>query len=265
MTKTDLIDVFNDTVAQTTYKYPIANVKTVFYHGDLVVAPEKRTEVTVVRSGTVSAGYRYADAMRVAILNFADATSCGGLVTEGATAQEESICRCTNLYSVLRQRACDEEFYLPNLADYSARRRAHEKACALYTNNVIYADGVTVFKDDVTYKNIEPRQLAVITCPAPSSRLPQTDAFELYVKRIKQILFSAIRNGADCIVLGAWGCGAFGQDPRVVAQAFREVIRVWGGHFKKVVFAFRDCDDEVLKIFTDAFKQTNHKLEVAYE
>ena len=237
MDEIDNVKVFHDTQKQTREKYP-ADVNDVeYYNGvDRVEASEELTPITMIHGGTVNTGYSYADTNKVAILNFADAIKFGGWVEHGAQTQEENICRCSNLYPTLANEKSAEEYYIPN-----SRFGNH-----IYTDRIIYSRDITVFKDDETYENIEPRQMDVITCPAPSTVLPDNEAIQIYRARLEQIILSAIVNEAECIVLGAWGCGAFGQSPDLVARAFADVLNNYGGKFKKIVFAIRPTYGEAI-------------------
>jgi uncharacterized protein (TIGR02452 family) len=60
------------------------------------------------------------------------------------------------------------------------------------------------------------------------------------------------------LVLGAWGCGAFGNDPFRTAHDFREALqRRFGGVFEEVVFAITDWteDRRFLGPFRDTFSE----------
>lgn len=231
------VEIFKDTLKQSAEKFPITPKENAVYYNDTnfptVDINEGNTPITMVHGGTVSTGYVNADNMRVAILNFADALDAGGLVWVGANTQEENICRCSNLYQILGADESRHEYYSPNARDLNRTGRY------TYTDNIIYARDITVFKDDTTYENIEPKQLDVITCPAPSAFLLDYEALPLYVNRLARVVMSAIDNNAECIVLGAWGCGAFNQKPELVAKAFATVLNNYGGHFKKIIFAIR--------------------------
>ena len=111
---------------------------------------------------------------------------------------------------------------------------------SVYLDRIIYSADVCVFRDDITYERVEPKFVDVITCPAPSAYIKSDSmALRIYTKRIKNIINSAILNDVECLVLGAWGCGAFCQDPRLVSAAFVSVLNEYSGAFKKIVFAFR--------------------------
>ena len=42
------------------------------------------------------------------------------------------------------------------------------------------------------------------------------------------------------MILGAWGCGAFGQEPEIVAKCFKSILKKYPA-FDNVVFAIRNC------------------------
>jgi hypothetical protein len=58
--------------------------------------------------------------------------------------------------------------------------------------------------------------------------------------RAERILAVAASHGHRKLVLGAWGCGVFGNDPAVVAAAFTAGLARTGGQFDQVVFAVLD-------------------------
>lgn len=216
---------------------------------------KKGIPVEIVRGGTVEIGYKYANQYRTAILNFADAITPGGLVLVGGTTQEENICRCSNLYEALTIGSCMTDYYRYNAKTHGS----------VYTDRIIYSADVTVFRDDASYKMITPKKMDVITCPAPSAFFKDDSvALKVYENRIRNIVNSAILNDADCLILGAWGCGAFCQDPKLISKAFVTVLNECSGAFKKVVFAFRNTpgtskhSDKTANIFIDEFNK-NYK------
>jgi len=173
------------------------------------------------------------------VLNFANPHYPGGGVFQGAKAQEESLCRSSNLYPCLEGGKVFEEFY-----------RYHQKETDYdFSDRLIYTPGVTVFKDD----SAVPRLLAeeewfrvdVITCAAPylakRRYVNRTVLINRFVSRIRNILEAAIENEIDVLILGAFGCGAFGNPPEVVAKAFRLVLeeRRYATAFARVVFAIK--------------------------
>ena len=212
-------------------------------HISTPIIPTRRMNISVVNDGTVNAGHRLArDCGKTAILNFADALVPGGLVLTGATTQEENICRCSNLYASITTKTAKKRYYDVN-NKYISKYNRH----GVYTDNLIYSKDVLFFKDDANYLDVEPYHMDVITCPAPSCKLSMYAEYNVIVNRIEQIIKSAIVNGVKNIVLGAWGCGAFGQDPYVVAEGFRQALLKYP-LFDNVVFAIRSCEADWDKV-----------------
>ena len=201
---------------------------------------------------------KYADKYHVAVLNFASSTHPGGSVRSGSRAQEENICRCSNLYEGLTINKCIKEYYEYNRDNYNN---------GLCTDVTIYLPNVTVFKDDKKYKQVNEYKVDVITCPAPKCYFyDDNEAYNVYLKRIEQIILSAIDNKADCIVLGAWGCGAYKQDPVLISRAFIDNLHKYSGYFKKVLFGIKPAagwNDDNYTIFLREFK--NHYKGNVYE
>lgn len=216
------------------------------YNGDM--------EISVINGGTVSTAYsiKKNHGGKVAMLNFADALVPGGLVLDGASTQEENICRCTNLYESLIQKKCKEQYYDVNKQFGSGQVKYRVEK---YTNALIYSENVTIFKDDVTYKDIPPQYVDVITSPSPFGVFPGVDKVLKY--RIEGIIKVAYVHGIEHIVLGAWGCGAFMQNPKTVSRCFKEVLAKFPV-FKSVTFAIRptvgNSKDKTFKIFYNTFR-----------
>lgn len=190
---------------------------------------------------------------RVAVLNFANAFNPGGGVQLGAMAQEECLCRSSNLYLSLT---------LPYLLRNYYRQNARSAGNA-GTDAVIYSPGVTVFKsdDDIPVPLETPFAVDVLTCAAPyvdpEKRKPlggeKLEA--LLGRRIKNILEVAVANGVDALVLGAFGCGAFNNPPLLVANCFRQLLLEEGyaNCFQRVIFAIKKARGANINF--EAFKQ----------
>ncbi len=172
---------------------------------------------------------------RIAVLNFADSISPGGAVTYGSSAQEESLCRCSTLFPVLNRRALHEQYYSVNEKNVTPRG---SDAC-------IYTPKIKIVKSDEDHPaRLSERdwvEVDVITCAAPNYRCvlppPDEELFEIHLNRGRKILDAALDNGADCLVLGAFGCGAFYNSPTVVANAYAQLMQEYKGMFDEVEFA----------------------------
>lgn len=251
--KRQLVAVFNDTLQrigssqelQAAVSQSIASQQ---YIGDAdkinLPAPSytEKAQVVVSRLRSFEAAARY-PGQKVTVLNFASSTSPGGGVVTGASAQEECLCRVSTLYPCLKVQAAWEKFYGPH-------RAAHNP---LHNDDLIYTQDVVVLKDDDYNVLPSPFHVDVITCAAPNLRdTPSTrynrndgDAvhitpeklLELHLKRARKILSAAAANGAEVLILGAFGCGAFRNDPTVVATAYQQVLPQFLNHFKTIEFA----------------------------
>ena len=196
---------------------------------------------------------------RIAVLNFANAYHPGGGVVNGAMAQEECLCRSSNLYSALTL-----PYLLRNYYKWNGRNTGD-----MGTDAVIWSPGVTVFKtDDPVPAEMEREewfQVDVLTCAAPyydkNKKHPATQEKlrEVFYHRIRNILEVAIAKDTDILVLGAFGCGAFNNPPALVADVCRELLVEKGyfRFFRKTVFAIKrnDSENTNLEAFRKAFSK----------
>eukprot|EP00727_Mastigamoeba_balamuthi_P006410 m51a1_g239 xanthine dehydrogenase/oxidase, putative (1653) ;mRNA; r:133370-139333 len=187
---------------------------------------------------------------RVAVLNFASARSPGGGFTTGARAQEEALCRCSALYECLRG---------PRVAPmYTENRRGRS---LVYADYAAYSPGVPVFRSDNGDWLEAPYRVSFLTVPAPNARaairaegsspaLLQRIATALQ-RRAGIALSMAAEHGDQAVVLGAWGCGVFGNSAEQVADAFARLLlgpcAPFASAFAEVVFAVPD--DRMAAVF----------------
>lgn len=173
----------------------------------------------------------------VACLNFASAKNPGGGFLGGAKAQEEDIARRSALYPCL---VTQPAYYEANRAFPSL----------LYTDHLIWSPRVPHFRDDGLAVVDEPWLSSIVTSPAPNAgetlrRAPDaTPAIESALRRrAAQVLAVLAAQGAQEIVLGAWGCGVFRNDPAFVAAVFHALLTGDGAFaqaFDRVAFAIYD-------------------------
>jgi len=203
---------------------------------------------------------------KIAVLNFASATNPGGGVLSGSSAQEESLCRCSTLYPSLNRPWLWARYYEVNRA---AKNVLHTDAC-------IYSPKVVICKTDESIpKRLNPEAFVtvdVITCAAPNLRkmpgnyhnpemghpviVTPEELYEIHLKRARHILRVAAANSVDAIVLGAFGCGAFSNDPNVVARAYHAAVEDYKDRFSEIEFAIycRDSETENYKVFHNEFR-----------
>jgi uncharacterized protein (TIGR02452 family) len=190
------------------------------------------TIMEVVDETTLSAGKRLMEfGCHPALLNFASATNPGGGFLNGARAQEEYLARSSCLYACIRSNAM-----------YAFHRENYDP---LYTDYVIYSPGVPVIRDDSGTLLEVPYTIAMITCAAANaSRLAAERRHEIgpaMLRRICRVLSVGIAQGHDGIVLGAWGCGAFGNEGHEIAHLFHDALSSrFKGSYRRVIFAVVD-------------------------
>jgi len=224
----------------------------VFYEDDYPGFDASKTKEEHI---TVSGDRSYQAAMRlhgeypnskIAVMNFANAFHAGGGVTTGASAQEECLCRTSTLYPLLYRRTLRDTFY----------KHHYDRHTPKATDSLIYTEGVIICKTDEDL----PKRMSetdwvtvdVITIAAPDLRdesnvhVPLVDGgtymnnaelFGYHVKRAIHMLTCAAAKGADILVLGAFGCGAFQNDPEVVARAYKTALQEFPKVFRQIEFA----------------------------
>jgi uncharacterized protein (TIGR02452 family) len=170
----------------------------------------------------------------VACLVFASAKKPGGGFLNGAQAQEESIARSSALYPCQKSAG---EFYDFHLHQADLR----------YSDRIIYSPGVPVFRADDGTLLDEPYATSFLTAAAPNlgaimTSQPQAAASVpgVLAARAERILAVAAAHGHRQLVLGAWGCGVFGNDAAVVAAMFAGQLARAQGYFDHVVHAVLD-------------------------
>lgn len=215
---------------------------------DALSSPEPttaRVRVEVTPEGTLEAAHRLRDEDPVA-LNFASAKHPGGGFLGGAQAQEEALARDSALYACIKDRAM---------------YRINRNRDMLYSDAMIHSPAVPVIRGGDGVLLDEPWRTAIITAPAPNAgvwleRNPgrEDEILATLRERARKVLTVAHRHGHDSVVLGAWGCGVFRNDPAQVATVFRDLLTgPFAGAFDRVVFAIldRSRDQRALRPFRE--------------
>lgn len=263
VTRDEMIEVFHDTEAfcrsDENLKQSIHDsIKgTIFYSAkNYPLLPERRfnkTKISVVKRRTLEAAIsmqrRFLE-LKIAVHNFASATNPGGGVKHGSRAQEESICRCSTLYPVLNTEDNLKNFYIVN----------RERGDKFYDDACIYTPEITICKSDTD----KPVRLSrdkwdlvdVITIAAPNLRdlnVSDEELFKLQETRIRHMFTVVAHHGAEIFITGAFGCGAFKNNPKVVASVYKKILQEFDGYFKEIVFAIY-CNPQETQNF-NAFKR----------
>lgn len=172
---------------------------------------------------------------RIAVLNFASFKRPGGGFLTGRMAQEESLCHSSFLFNVLERFSL---FYAQNGVKLNN---------GMYANRALYAPNVIFEKNNIQ------ALCDVITCAAPNrarSNVLVEENHRRLESRIRFVLEIAADNKVDTLILGAYGCGVFMQDPEEVSIIFRELLKNNNWPFTKVIFAIpkgRSNNYEVFK------------------
>ena len=227
---------------EETNKYPLGE-SIIYDDSKLSSCPNKNETKSCSRQkcfamNSVDALYKIdAPGKKVAILNFASYTNPGGMFLAGSTAQEESLCHESNLYQNLK---ANQDFY-----DYN---KAHKNR-GLYSNRAIYTRNVYFIRDNLVKK------CDVITCAAPNlSAFGYNKIINPNMMRENELTLKSrcdfIRRICDAehidkVILGAWGCGVFKQDPEMVATFLKE--------------AFKDSNIDCIYAVPTGFHKENYK------
>lgn len=253
------VDISKDlqTAVDNTVLYKPDDFDTVFKQRDLLLQSVRHTPVSISVTGetTFAAARRLVTAegiKEVCCLNFASAKNPGGGFLGGAQAQEEALARASGLYASLKTK---QEMY-----DFN---RHH--STLLYTDQMIYTPQVPVFRDDNDELLDQHYCVAILTSPAVNAgalrnndpeRLKEMEPVML--SRIEKLLSVAVVHGQTTLVLGAWGCGVFRNDPNDIARWFAHHLLhndTFKHAFRQIVFAVYDISDK--QVNRQAF---NHKF-----
>ena len=179
-------------------------------------------------------------ARRIFCLNFASAKSPGGGFIKGSAAQEESLARASGLY------LCQ----LKAKGYYDINRKI---GTCLYSDYMIYSPDVPVFKyEDGSLMEV-PIAVSILTAPAVNAGIVRRNEPRkvaqikpVMKKRIAKVLAIALKHEHEVLILGAWGCGVFQNDPSTIAKLFREALEgAFKNRFKKVIFAIKTRNEEL--------------------
>lgn len=196
---------------------------------------EDRTLIRVTNNDSFSAALdmsRHTHENEIVVLNFANPVNPGGGVRYGAVAQEEDLCRKSTLLISLESEDAAEYY------------RFHKEQCDCFSSHsIIVSPYVEVFRsynnDLLSYTF----SVSVLTCAAPivdgvkSRPYSHAEYATLLSDRITGILSVCTKLGYKKLVLGAWGCGSFGNDPTLVARLFEKNIRQFDGTFDEIEFS----------------------------
>lgn len=158
----------------------------------------------------------------VVIMNFASRHHPGGGYLRGAKAQEEALCRSIpQLYSSLKSVPYPFE-----------------------EDTVLITPNVEIMRNSDNYDLLSTKNrvtVSVVSAAAPNLRHDRFD--EGRIKRALINMYISVNKHlprTDTLVLGAWGCGAFRNDPCVMAKIMDDINLEYGGLYKYIIFSVPD-------------------------
>jgi uncharacterized protein (TIGR02452 family) len=202
-----LKEIFDDTYKTSKDKYPYENEFINFIPSYQYIFKNTKTsleEIIVTKNDCLDDCYQdIYDNKKVLLINSASMLNIGGGVIKGSSAQEESLCRRTNLYMALEK------------VDNDIKYPLFDKTKGIYTPNI------TVFKNR-NYKLIKPFNINILSI---FSRPVDKIKTELDMKRLNKNIFETIfyvcnEQKIDTLVIVPIGCGAFHHDPNEIAKTF---------------------------------------------
>ncbi len=240
----------NNTKLRKSIENSILNQKVYFQDDNIEIKSSRHLlgKIIISENRTLQAAEKYSrNNKKICALNFASAVTPGGGVVHGSPAQEESICRCTTLYPCLNITQIWNDFYTPH----------RNLDTPLYNDDCIYTPNVKVFKSDTKFpqmlKESDWWNIDILSCAAPNLKKKASDSINsnsggrieisnielenVLESRIERIFKIAIINDVDIFVLGAFGCGAYKNPPKIVANIFGEYTRKYRTNFDVIEYA----------------------------
>lgn len=223
------VDYYTEYVIPTESKYE--KTKEAVYNNDVAIC----TKAAITHA---------TDEDRICVLDFASYSNPGGGFLKGSLAQEESICRMSGLYPLLVKQ---QEIY--------DKRNSDKDRTPLYGNDMFYCSDVPfmIHGKGKVYK------ADIIVAAAPNAKAAQKYFNENDIKatlkeRMRIIYLLPSKYGCSTLLLGAFGCGVFGNDLEYVASIWHEFATVeYPGLYKQVTHPVFDAKQS--KIFKDICRE----------
>lgn len=219
-------DVYPNGISQSVSAFLWAPVSRLFAQPKYTTRIYVRNVDTLTAANDLKAKYK-STPEGIFVLNFANSRDRGGGYLRGAKAQEEDICRRSNLFKRLQA----VEYPWPS------------------EDTVVYSKNVEIFRDEkLDYKDVEFVDVISAAAPyRPKSLIhpngevvfARADDRKHMAEKMRSVLRAALQRGIRSGVLGAWGCGAFDGPAYDNARLWTEVLAEpeFAGEFKTLVFA----------------------------
>lgn len=201
------------------------------------------TKVSVFKNDVcvcAKAATAHADAGdKVCVLDFASYRNPGGGFLKGAVAQEESLCGMSGLFPILN-----------NQKDIYERRLLLDNFDTVYNDDMFYCQDVPFMVNSSNMFNVD-----VIVAAAPNKSnskvrkiFSSDEVTAILRQRMELVYLIPYLFGANTLLLGAWGCGVFGNDVEAVAKHWNFLSKDrYNGLYKTVIHPVLDI--EQYKIF----------------
>lgn len=217
-----------------TYKFKSSQGNFQSSYGDIYTHRKGRIEI--INADCISAVFKNHpyEENKICLLNMASAKKPGGGVENGAQAQEEYLFRHTNLSATL-----NSEFY------------------PLEENEILYTQKARIIRESSKYPQLlaEFPFIDVITVAALKNPNPDEKFIwdTIYFKMQMMLRIPALFE-CNVLILSAWGCGAYKNDPNMISYFFNYLLNTKNYRYlyDKVVFAIINDHNSVgdnFKIF----------------
>lgn len=211
---------FNDMSSETIFNFEYSKIE----RNNKYILSEH-----LINSTTIEAVLQNYDKGKIIALNFANAIIPGGAYIIGGNAQEESLCRASMLYYTIKTQ---RKYYIKNIFHFLPS----------YTDTMIYSKNVQIIRYDDGCLLENPVYCNFITCPAVNKTLarfimPDKKIIKIMERRINKIISFAMSKSPDVLILGAFGCGAFGNNRETIFKIFENSINSYIDEKPDIIFA----------------------------
>ena len=174
---------------------------------------------------------KYSKTSNVVLPNFASDKRPGGGYVSGASAQKETLCRLI-------------PYLYPSLSKHINNP---------ITDCVVVTPSICVMRNcSKKYAFIDPYpEVTVVSASAPrggTKKFQDTSSYKNFVRKKLKLIFGAtLSDGSRVLILGAWGCGVFQNNPRTMTELMFEACKRYRGNYYSVVFSI--SDDSMRSVF----------------
>jgi len=235
--------------------------------GRVGVGCENMDSFTLARKRYIDCKYMFHEGSKpILVLNLANPVNPGGGVRRGAKAQEEDLCRKSSLLLSLESREASKYY------QYNASLNTY-----MGSDAVMITPQVEIIKDENGNYLEDSVIVSVMTCAAPMLRnglegMTEQQYKDMLYNRICGMFAIAGHLGYEILVLGAFGCGAFQNDAKIVSDLFYKAMKEYklgirgiGAMFRRIDFAVLDNSpnqynyNEFNRNFADFYREENQQ------